>query len=143
MNVNVDKSAKAYAEATIEIDAPVVVVFKLISEINNWKHWQTGVENSSIEGEPIKGKSFTWKKGKVNIVSTLHTVEPFTQIGWTGKIWWITAVHNWYLRDEKKGNCLLTVEESLSGFLSGAMKRLLHKGMVKNLQELKAAAEKH
>jgi hypothetical protein len=143
MNIEVNRSAKAYSKATISIEASVVVVFKIISEINNWSRWQTGVAKANIEGEPIKGKSFVWKTGGVNIVSTLHTVDPFTEIGWTGKFLWITAVHNWYLRDEKNGNCQVTVEESLSGFLSGVMKRSLHEGMIKNLQELKIAAEMH
>jgi hypothetical protein len=142
MNIEANRSAKAYSKEIIKIEAPVVVVFKLISEINNWSSWQTSVTTANIEGEPLPGKSFRWKTGGIKIVSTLHTMEPFTEIGWTGKFWWITATHNWYFRDEKNGNCLVTVEESLHGFLSGLMKRSLREGMIKNLHELKIAAEK-
>ena len=87
MNIQVKRSAKAYSRATILIEAPAVIVFKIISEINNWKLWQSSVEKAGIEGETINGKSFTWKTGGVNIVSTLHTVEPFAEIGWTGKFY--------------------------------------------------------
>ena len=141
MKIEVNKSAKRYAKEEIFINASVVTVFKLISEINNWKRWQSNVEKVSIIGEPKEGTSFKCKTGVLSVVSKLHTLEPFTEIGWTGKIWWITAVHNWYFQEEENGKCKVTVEESLNGFLAGLVSKSLREGMIKNLQELKLAAE--
>ena len=141
MKIQVNKSATSYAKEEILINASAVSVFKLISEINNWKLWQTNVEKVSIAGEPKEGTSFKWKTRGLSIVSKLHTLAPFTEIGWTGRTWWITAIHNWYFEEEEKGKCKVTVEESLNGFLSGLMNKSLRQGMIKNLKELKLAAD--
>jgi len=71
----------------------------------------------------------------------LHTVKPHAKFGWTGRMAWITAVHNWTMRHEN-GKCLVTVEESMKGFLTGLIKNPLKKGMKQSLKELKTAAEK-
>lgn len=141
MNIQVNKSAKSYSKEEIMINSSVVRVFKLIAGINNWKRWQMNVETASITGETKEGATFKWKAGGVSMVSQLHTVAPFTEIGWTGKAWWITAVHNWYFQEEENGKCKVIVEESLNGFLCGLMNKSLRDGMIKNLKELKLAAE--
>jgi Polyketide cyclase / dehydrase and lipid transport len=141
MNVQPDTSAKTYSKQEIIINAPAVRVFKLIADINNWKTWQSNVTQASIAGEAREGATFKWKAGGVSFISKLHTVTPFIEIGWTGKTWWINAVHNWYLEEEENGKCKVTAEESLKGFLSGLMNKSLHESMNKNLKELKLAVE--
>ena len=142
MKMEADRSAKAYSKQEIIIDAAVVRVFKLIADINNWTHWQSSVKKVAITGELEEGKTFKWKANGVSMVSRLHTLSPFTEIGWTGKAWWVKAIHNWYLQQEEDGKCRVTVEESLTGFLTVLMKKSLRERMTKNLKELKLAAEK-
>jgi Polyketide cyclase / dehydrase and lipid transport len=140
MNIEVSKSAKCYSKESIRIDASTVIVFNLIADINNWKQWQSKVKKATLVGEPEVGKNFKWTSGGLPISSRFHTILPFAEIGWTGRIWWIHAIHNWTLRDDN-GSCYVTVEESLSGFLTGFLKNSLHKGIVHSLSELKTAAE--
>jgi hypothetical protein len=141
MNIPANQSAKSYSKQEIIINASAVRVFKLIAEINNWKTWQANVTKATIAGETKEGATFKWKAGGVPIASKLHTVTPFIEIGWTGKSWWIQAVHNWYLQEEENGKCKVIAEESLEGFLSGLMNKSLREGITKNLTALKLAAE--
>jgi len=140
MNIEVDPTASCYSKEEILINSPVEVVFKIISDIKNWPSWQSSVTLAEITGPVQAGAQFKWKAGGLNINSKLHTVNTNSEIGWTGKIWWIKAVHNWYLRNENQKTKVI-VEESLTGPGSSLMQKSLIEGMKRNLSELKAKAE--
>ena len=141
MNIETDSTATCYSSAEITIMASKKEVFEILADINHWPDWQSAVSKAAIDGSPEAGKKFNWKAGGLNIKSKLHTVNTNSEIGWTGSIWWIKAVHNWYLTEEK-GQTKVTVKESLKGFGSLGMKKSLQRGMQKNLAELKIQAEK-
>lgn len=141
MNIEADSSAKCFSEEEIIINAPAAYVFRILADINNWPSWQSSVTEARINGPMEVGKKFRWKAGGLIINSQLHTVNTNTEIGWTGRIWWIKAVHNWYLRDENNRTKVF-VKESLTGPGSSFMRKSLNEGMKKNLVELKARAEK-
>jgi hypothetical protein len=140
MNIEADPTASCYSKEEILINSPIEVVFKIISDIKNWPSWQSSVTLTEITGPVQVGAEFKWKAGGLNINSKLHTVNKNSEIGWTGKIWWIKAVHNWYLRNENQKTRVI-VEESLTGPGSSLMQKSLTEGMKKNLSELKAKAE--
>ena len=142
MNKEADSSAKCYATAEITVNAPKHDVFEILANINNWSNWQSSVTKAEIAGSPEVGKKFKWKGGGMNIKSQLHTVNADSEIGWKGKIWWIKAVHNWYLTEEN-GQTKVVVKESLKGLGSSMMLKSLKEGMQKNLEELKIQAEKN
>jgi hypothetical protein len=140
MNIEVNRKAKAYAEDSILINAAIDKVYWLLSDIQRWPQWQTAVQKVELEGEPSPGKSFDWKAAGFNIHSTFHTVNPPDEFGWTGRMWWIRAVHNWYFEPVGNGT-KVTTRESLEGFGAWAMKKSLKEGMRKSLIELRKAAE--
>lgn len=140
MNVEADTAARCYSEDEIIIDSPVENVFKILCDINNWPEWQSSVTMAQIYGSPEPGVEFKWESGGLKIHSKLHTVNEYSQIGWTGRIWWIKAVHNWYLINEGNKTKVI-VKESLNGLGSSFMRKSLTEGMRKNLQELKSRAE--
>jgi len=140
MNIDVDLSAKCFSKEEIIINAPAANVFKIISDINNWPAWQSSVTKAQINGLLEPGVKFKWKAGGLKINSKLHTVNPNSEIGWTGRIWWIKAVHNWYLSNENNETKVI-VKESLNGLGSSLMQKSLIAGMRKNLLELKNKAE--
>ncbi len=141
MNKEADSTAKCYSMAEITINSTKHHIFDILSNINGWPEWQTSVTKAEIKGSPEVGKGFTWKADGLNIKSQLHTVIPDSEIGWTGNIWWIKAVHNWYLTEEN-GQTKVVVKESLKGLGSSIMLKSLKEGMQKNLNELKIQAEK-
>jgi hypothetical protein len=141
MNIEVNRNAKAYAIEEMLIHAPVEKVYGLLSDINNWTEWQTAVTEAQLNGNFDEGIEFRWKANGMNIHSKLHTFQQNAKIGWTGKMFWIKAVHNWWVT-AKGESTIVKVEESLSGFGSSLMKKSLAEGMTKNLIELKKCAEK-
>jgi len=140
MNIDVDSSAGCFSKEEIIINSPVENVFKILSDINNWPAWQSDVTKDKLNGPIEPGVTFKWKAGGLKINSELHTVNPYSEIGWTGRIWWIKAVHNWSLSNDANGTKVI-VEESLKGFGSSIMQKSLIEGMRKNLLELKNKAE--
>ncbi|MCB9000185.1 MAG: SRPBCC family protein [Bacteroidales bacterium] len=141
MNIKADSTAKCYASSEIIINASNQHVFEILSNIKKWPEWQSSVIKVEIDGNAEVDKTFKWKAGGLNIKSKLHTVNPDSEIGWTGRIWWIKAVHNWYLTEEG-GQTKVIVKESLKGLGSSMMRKSLEEGMKKNLDELKIQAEK-
>ena len=141
MKIKVKKDAPAYSREEIIIQAPIKKVYSLVADIPKWKEWQTPVTFSELNGDFAEGTRFLWKANGLKISSELHTVKKNHAIGWTGKIAWIKAVHNWNFRETGAGTKVV-VEESLSGFGSSLMKKSLRDGMQKNLLELKEMAEK-
>ena len=140
MNIDVDSSAKCYSKEEITINSPAENVFKILSDINNQPSWQSSVAKAHIDGQTEEGATFEWQSGGLKIKSRLHTVNANSEIGWTGRIWWIKAVHNWHLGKENNMTRVV-VEESLKGLGSSFMRNSLKEGMKKNLEELKSRAE--
>jgi len=140
MNIEVDSTAKCFSKEEIIINSPVENVFKILSDISNWTTWQSSVTKAQIDGPTEVGVKFKWKAGGLNINSQFHTVSANSEIGWTGRIWWIKAVHNWYLSNENNKTKVF-VKESLRGFGASLMQKSLTEGMKKNLAELKNKAE--
>ncbi len=142
MNVDVNSRAKAFATDSLEIKAPVERVFSLVYHLKEWPNWLDGVTEVNISEEPAEGMTFDWKADGYKIKSTIHTVRPNSEIGWTGKIWWIKAVHNWQFERLPDGNTRVAVSESFSGLGASLMKNTLVKTLKKDLQALKDKSER-
>lgn len=142
MNIQVNTKAKAFATDSVVIYAPVEKVYSLVYNVKQWPKWFAGVTEVNISGEPAEGLTFDWKADGYKIKSTIHTVRSNSEIGWTGKIWWIKAVHNWWFERLPDGNTRVTVSESFSGFGASMMKGTLSKTLKKDLQALKDKSER-
>jgi len=142
MNIEVNSKANAYAADSIEINASVDKVYSLIANIKNWPKWFDGVTEVSINGEPKEGSAYIWKAKGYKIKSKIHTIRPNSEIGWTGKIWWIKAVHNWEFESLPDGKTKVIVKESFEGFCSSLMKNMLKNTLKKDLSVLKKESER-
>lgn len=134
------RNKKAYAKAEMLINAPVEEVFQKVADIEQWPQWQLAVKSARISGPLKRGTTFRWQANGMIIKSKLHTMVPSSAIGWTGKVWWIKAVHNWSFSSEN-GKCRVVVEESMSGFMAGFLKTTIQLGVQQNLRELQTAVE--
>jgi uncharacterized membrane protein len=140
MNIQTNAQSKCYAEDEIQIDAPVEKVYGKLCDITHWPQWQSSVKKAHIEGKAEEGKPFEWTASGMKIKSKLHTVNPNKEIGWTGRMMWIKAIHNWELTG-KNGQTHVKVTESMQGLGSGSMLKTLKKGMRKSLEDLKNYCE--
>lgn len=142
--MDIDTCAPAFARREIVIHAPVEKVWQIQTDIENWSQWQPDIISAKLEGALTAGTTFRWKAKILNIVSTIHTVNPKQQIGWTGISLGMFAVHNWTFEARGETTRVIT-EESLSGWLTRLMKlvdsNFLEKSMEASLQFLKTKAE--
>jgi hypothetical protein len=142
--VRVNYAAPVVYKTSVLIHAKPEAVWKVLSDIQNWEKWNTEVSNVQINGAPKEGAKFIWKSG-ANITSWIHTVNPCSQIGWTGKALSVYAIHNWTMQ-EVNGSTELTSEESMEGWMAKLFKKTfqntLEKGTAKWFNLLKVACEK-
>lgn len=142
---SINQNAPVKCSKTIAINADRQKVWAVLTNIDTWAIWQTDISQPKLNGELKADTTFDWKTGGAKIHSTLHTVEPYRQFGWTGKTFGMFAIHNWTLT-ETDGKTRVEVDESMEGFLAKLFKKAfnknLEKGMQKWLELLKEECEK-
>ena len=142
---SINNNAPVQCSKSININANAARVWEIMTNINNWANWQTEISGPRLNGALQPNATFTWKTGGAKIVSTLHTVQPNKQFGWTGKTFGMLAIHNWTIT-EKNGQTIVSVEESMEGLLASLLKKsfnkTLEKGMQNWLELLKKESEK-
>lgn len=145
MKTKINKVAPAVEKQQIFIDAPVEVVWEVLTNIDGWPEWQKAVQKAELLEPLQEGAKFNWRAGGIRFKSEIHTYDPYSSFGWTGKTMGASAVHNWNFRKEKEGT-VVSVEESLEGVYPSLLKKKFRKelksGMEINLQELKAESER-
>jgi hypothetical protein len=141
----INNNAPVKCSKLITINAKPEKVWAIMTNINKWNEWQTDITNPKLNGELNPNSTFVWKTGGAKIQSTLHTVEPFKNFGWTGKTFGMFAIHNWTLSGVN-GQTQVSVTESMEGFLAGILKTMFNKNLEKGMQNwlhlLKLEAEK-
>jgi uncharacterized protein YndB with AHSA1/START domain len=141
----INSNAPVKCSKTIVINVSIEKVWNVLTNIDHWATWQTDISNPKLNGQLKPNTTFDWKTGGAKIHSTLHTVEPLRQFGWTGKTFGMFAIHNWTLT-ETNGQTTVYVDESMEGFFTklfkSAFNKNLEKGMQKWLDLLKAESEK-
>ncbi|WP_291372228.1 SRPBCC family protein [Cyclobacterium sp.] len=130
---SINNNAPVKCSKTITINASSEKVWKVMTNIDNWARWQTDITKAKLNGELKPETTFDWKTGGVKIHSTLHTVEPFKNFGWTGKTFGMCAIHNWTLT-ENNGQTKVSVDESMEGFFAKLLKKLFNKNLEKGMQ---------
>jgi len=144
MNIPINPKAPVKSKSQIEINAPVDSVWNILTDIHKWTNWQKAVSETAVHGKIMEGTQFDWKAGGLSFKSRIHTSVPKSMFGWTGRTLGTAAVHNWFF-EARDNKTWVKVEESLQGVLprlfSGYFQRNLDTGVIRNLEELKAAAE--
>jgi uncharacterized protein YndB with AHSA1/START domain len=130
---SINTTAPVKCSKTITIHASSEKVWAVMTDINNWASWQTDISKPKLNGQLKSETTFDWKTGGASIHSTLHTVIPFNQFGWTGKAIGVFAIHNWTVT-ELDGKTIIQVDESMEGFLAGLFKKSFNKNLEKGMQ---------
>lgn len=130
---SINSNAPVKCSRTITINANSEKVWAIMTNIDNWATWQTDISKAKLNGELKPGTTFDWKTGGIKIHSTLHTVVPYKNFGWTGKTFGMFAIHNWTLT-ESNGQTKVSVEESMEGFFAKLLKKLFNKNLEKGMQ---------
>lgn len=143
--LEINQNAPVACSRSISIQASNEKVWSVLTNIPKWTSWNSEVNRVNMTDQIKPDANFQWKSGGANINSTLHTVEYLKSFGWTGKAIGAFAIHNWKL-NESNGQTIVTVEESMEGFLVKLFKKAMHrnieKGMQSWLEQLKSECEK-
>ncbi len=134
MKKSINQNATVVCSKKITINADSKKVWSVLTDIDKWSSWNTGISYSKIKGSLKPKTTFDWKTGAIKIHSTLHTVEPFTDFGWTGKAPGVSAIHNWSLA-EANGQTTVFVEESMQGFLVKCFRKSFTKNLETQMQK--------
>lgn len=144
-NIHADPDAPAYARSEVMIEAPIDVVWKVMTDIDGWPKWNHDVKEATLGGELEVGTEFRWKAGPGTIVSTLRRVNAPESIAWTGRSFGVEAIHEWDLEDQGERTRLVTAE-SWDGLVAKVFRRSSRKALKKALRDgpryLKAEAER-
>ena len=130
--ININQNAPVKCQKKIIINAHTVEVWKVLTDINKWTHWQSDIKLARMNGPLKEGTTFEWTSGGLKIRSTIQAVQPYSIFGWTGKALGLYAIHNWHII-ELNSQTEVTVEESMEGFLAGLFKKMLNKNLDKSL----------
>ena len=155
MAVNV--KAQNQPQMTINQEAPVIQtkeitinttpekVWGIITNIENWDKWNARIKQPLLKGALGVGTIFTWKTNGSKIKSKVHTLSSNETLGWTGKAFGASAIHNWYLEPTENGT-KVRVEESMHGWIISLMKKKMNKKLADDikywLEQLKIESEK-
>ena len=127
-----NKNAPVVCEKSIVLQTSPAKVWEILSDIDQWSRWQKDIPYSRLNGSLEPGSSFDWKSGGFKIRSLLHTAEAGQRLGWSGSSAGIYAIHNWTL-SERDGHTLLSVSESMEGFLASVFRNSLNKKLESGL----------
>lgn len=145
MNILPNAAAPVQTLQHINVAARPTQVWAVLTDIDRWAAWQSDIKQPRLNGPLQPGSSFDWKSSGAGIHSTLHTVAPAHEFGWTSKSLGVFAIHNWTLTAVPEGT-RVTVEESMQGLLASLLKGFLNRGLATGTQHwlaaLKAEVEK-
>jgi hypothetical protein len=132
--VAAQESAPVRSSAEIDIDAPLQVVWDVLTGFENWPNWNPDVKSMSFPGPLAPGSEFRWKAGPGTIVSTLERIEPPRYIAWRGRTLTINAHHEWWLEPHGDGTFVRT-QESFYGLLARLFRRPLQKTLDRSFED--------
>ena len=140
----IDGNTPVIARHEIGINAPLGLVWRLHTNVNNWPAWQTDITAARLDGPFEPGNSFTWTSNGFTVTSTIYAVAEGARTLWGGTAEGITGTHEWVYSQTPAGVYLITQEsfagEPVAADITG-MQSALDKSLTDWLGHLKAAAE--
>jgi hypothetical protein len=136
--------APLQADLSITIKAPPAKIWGLLTQVQDWPHWNPAIVSAA--GYPLTqlGNKFSWTTGGMTINATIQRAIPNQSLAWSGHVLNFHAIHVWDLSPQADGTTIVTMHESISGFLIAWFyaRHDLEQSDLIWLSDLKAAAEK-
>lgn len=134
---------QAFAQITIQ--APIELVWRVLTDINRWPEWQANVSSAKFDGELKPTGVFFWRAGGMRVRSEIQEVTAPTSIRWVGQALGTTADHAWILDPDGDATEVVT-SETLTGWMPDVVgvfhKRFLENSLKRMLADLKAEVER-
>jgi uncharacterized protein YndB with AHSA1/START domain len=81
----IDSNAPVVLAAERHIEAPANVVWDVLTDVEEWPTWHSGIRSVVADRRPGLQMTFRWRPGPYQIESTVQEFEPQERIGWTGR----------------------------------------------------------
>lgn len=133
VNMTINQEAPVVQSKEIIINAAPEKVWNVLTNIKAWGSWNTKINDIILNEELNAGAVFSWKINGSKIKSKIHTFKQNQVLGWTGKTFGATAIHNWYLEPTESGTKVM-VEESLDGWILHLIKKKMNKQLADDMQ---------
>lgn len=144
--IKIDKSYLISSSKNVTINAPIDTVWKIQTDINNWKKWHSDITESDLNGGLKVGSVFLWESSGFDITSKVTGIEKHKKIEWVGYAFGAHVKHDWLFKKITPTKTLVTTNESMNGWLvslfTGTMEEKLNTSLEKWLQQLKMESEK-
>jgi len=138
-------------QAEVHIRAPLPVVWRVFSHLEDWKDWNTACNSCRlVEGDELAAGAclaFVVKPivFPVQVQPSVVSCEPGREVVWEGERFGIRAVHTWRFREQEGGTVLESMETFkgpllVPGRWVGVPKRL-HRLTVRMLEQIKQHSE--
>jgi hypothetical protein len=146
MKTNIKLNAPVVTSKQIFVNSSPEIVWEALTQIRNWKQWNTAVQQVDPIEMVSENLTFKWKANGIPFTSTIHTLNKEDYLlGWTGKTIGVHAIHNWKLQSQN-GATLVYTEESLDGILPKLFRKKFQETLThtiaNNLNDLKTFCEK-
>ena len=140
----IDADAPVIAHHTIDIQAPLEVVWNLHVDVTGWTGWNSDMTSARLDDPFAPGSTFDWESYGFPVTSTIYVVEPRHRILWGGVAAGITGVHEWLFSNTERGVRVET-SESFAGAPVvndvAAMTSMLDTSLDAWLKQLKGTSE--
>jgi uncharacterized protein YndB with AHSA1/START domain len=142
---SIDTDAPIVLRGEIDVEAPIALVWEVLSAIDGWPSWNPDVKSAALEGDLVSGSVFLWRAGSSRITSVLQEVDPPQAIAWTGKTMGVRVVHVYSLED-RGASTHVNTEESVDGaparIFRGRLARTMDRAVRGGLASLKSECER-
>lgn len=143
--------AEMVINAEVHIKAPMAVVWRVFSHLNEWKDWNTACESCRfISGDRLaEGACFSFVVKPfifpLRVEPRVVSCDPSREVVWEGKRLGISAVHTWRFREAADGVLMQSTESFRGPLLLVAhlvgVPRRLHQLTVDMLDHVKRYSE--
>jgi hypothetical protein len=112
--LDIDRAAPVIVRQEVTVDAPIELLWRLHTDVNQWTTWRSDVDSAHLPGQFAPGEVFRWATSGLEIDSSIQAVDPNRRTVWGGPAGGIVGIHVWIFSVVEDGVRIVT-EESWSG----------------------------
>jgi len=138
INVNAQKQMTINQEAPVVQKKEIIInatpekIWEVLTNIEKWDKWNERIIEPELKGQLEVESTFTWNTNGSKIKSKVHTLISNKVLGWTGKAFGASAIHNWYLEPVERGT-KVGAEESMDGWIIKLMKKKMNEKLADDM----------
>ncbi len=137
------KASTRDSQSTI-VNAPIEKVWETLIDIAEWPNWNKDIKKVKFD-KVEEGATFKLHLANSRVfTSKFERIDKENILSWTSKTLWIKAIQVWSLEKTEEYQTIVTVEESMQGFLIPFIisHYRLHFSLINWLSYLKSESEK-